>query len=97
MRAQIEHLIRMAGRANVVIQVILRGVGAHEGLTGSFVIADFANAPSIVYLETALTGMVVERPNDVAAVTLAYDTLKAEALPRVASLDFLEEVAKSWT
>jgi transcriptional regulator with XRE-family HTH domain len=97
MRAQVEHLTEMAGRANVVVQVIPRGVGAHEGLTGSFVIADFANAPSIVYLETALTGMVIERPKDVAAVTLAYDTLKAEALPRAASLDFLKEVAKTWT
>ena len=43
-------------------------------------IADFAGAPSIVYLETALTGLVVERPEDVGAVTLAYDTLKTECV-----------------
>jgi hypothetical protein len=72
-------------------------VGAHEGVNGAFVIADFANAPSIVYLETALTGLVVERPEDVAAVTLTYDTLKSEALPRAASLELLREVAKTWT
>jgi hypothetical protein len=81
----------------VVIQVIPGEVGAHEGLAGAFVIADFAKVPSIVYLETALTGLVVERPEDVSAVTLRYETLKTEALPRAASLELLREVAKTWT
>lgn len=87
----------MAARSTVVLQVIPRDVGAHEGLTGSFVIADFADSPSIVYLETALTGMVIERPKDVAEVALTYDTLRTEALPRASSLEFLKEVAKTWT
>jgi transcriptional regulator with XRE-family HTH domain len=97
MRAQLDHLIDMTERPNVIIQTVPSGVGAHEGLTGSFVIADFAGAPSILYLETALTGMVVERPEDVASVILTYDTLKAEAVPRAASLELLREVAKTWT
>src|SRR6266480_2910929 len=93
MQAQVEHLIEMAARANVVIQVIPYSVGAHEGVNGAFVIADFANAPSIVYLETALTGLVVERQEDVAAVRLTYDTLRSEAMSRAASLELLQEVA----
>lgn len=97
MNAQMDHLIEMAARPNVVIQVIPHSIGAHQGLAGAFVIADFANAPSIVYLETALTGLVVERPEDVAAVTLTYETLKTETLPRAASLGLLREVAKTWT
>jgi transcriptional regulator with XRE-family HTH domain len=97
MLAQVEHLIEMAERANIVIQVIPYSVGAYEGVNGAFVIADFASAPSIVYLETALTGLVVERPEDVAAVTLTYDTLKSEAMPRAASVELLREVAKTWT
>jgi len=97
MHAQVEHLAEMAERTNVVVQVIPHSTGAHEGLAGAFVIADFATAPSIVYLETALTGLVVERPEDVSAVTLRYETLKTEALPRAASLELLREVAKTWT
>src|SRR5262249_49177042 len=52
MQAQVEHLVEMAGRPNVIIQVIPAEVGAHQGLVGAFVIADFAAAPRIVYLET---------------------------------------------
>jgi uncharacterized protein DUF5753 len=51
-------------------ELAARIIGVHEGLLGAFVIADFATSPSIVYLETALTGLVVERPEDVSAVTL---------------------------
>jgi hypothetical protein len=97
MSHQVEHLVDMAERPSVVIQVIPSRVGAHEGLAGAFVIADFASSPSIVYLETALTGLVVERPEDVSAVMLRYETLKTEALPRAASLELLREVAKTWT
>jgi hypothetical protein len=67
---------------SILIEVIPLDAGAHEGVNGAFVIAEFADAPSIVYLETALTGPAVERPEDVAAVTLSYETLRAEALSR---------------
>src|SRR6266568_2265640 len=53
MSVQAEHLVEMAARPNVVIQVIPAEVGSHVGLNGAFVIADFAASPSIVYLETA--------------------------------------------
>jgi hypothetical protein len=85
------HLVEMAQRTSILIEVIPLDVGAHEGVNGAFVIADFADAPSIVYLETALTGLVVERPEDVAAVALSYETLRAEALSRSGSLDKLKQ------
>ena len=66
-------------------------------MNGAFVIAEFADSPAVVYLETTLTGVVVERPGDVAALNLIYETLRAEALPRAGSLRKIEEVAKEWT
>ena len=97
MAEQLDHLVEMAQRTSVLIEVVPLDVGAHEGVNGAFVIADFADTPSIVYLETALTGLVVERPEDVAAVTLSYETLRAEALSRSGSLDKLKEVRQTWT
>jgi transcriptional regulator with XRE-family HTH domain len=97
MAQQLDHLMEMAQRPNILIQVISHGAGAHDGVNGAFLIADCKNAPSVVYLETALTGLVVDKPEDVAAVTLIYETLRGEALPRARSLEMLKEVAKSWT
>jgi transcriptional regulator with XRE-family HTH domain len=97
MAKQLDHLVEMAQQPNIMIQVISHEAGAHEGVNGAFIIADCKNAPSVVYLETALTGLVVDKPEDVAAVTLICETLRGEALPRARSLEMLKEVAKSWS
>jgi transcriptional regulator with XRE-family HTH domain len=97
MRHQIEHMIEMTARPNVVVQVISADIGAHDGLNGALIIADFAEAPSIVYLETALTGMIIERREQVDAVKIIYDGLRTEALPRATSVEMLREAEKSWT
>jgi hypothetical protein len=39
----------------------------------------------------------VERAGDVARLTLLYDILKAEALPRQASIDLAREAIDTWT
>lgn len=98
MREQVNHLIAMARRPNIVIQVIPADVGVHEGLRGAgFIIADFDNAPSAAYQDAALRGQTIEAADDVAALMAIWDRLRAEALPRSASLKLIEEVAKTWT
>jgi transcriptional regulator with XRE-family HTH domain len=97
MRHQIEYLAELTERPNVVIQVIAAEVGAHDGVNGSFVIADFAETPSVAYLESALTGWLVERRDQVETVCAIYDGLRSEALPRAASARLVKEAAKLWT
>ena len=50
-------------------------------MSGNFVIADFADGPPCVYQDTAARGQIVEDPDDIAAVTMMWDTLHSEALP----------------
>jgi transcriptional regulator with XRE-family HTH domain len=97
MREQLGRLTEAARRPNVVLQVIPLAVGAHQGMSGNFVIADFAEGPPAVYQDTAARGEIVEDADDVAAVTLMWDTLKSEALARSASVELVEEAAKAWT
>jgi transcriptional regulator with XRE-family HTH domain len=97
MLAQIEHLMNMSERRNVVIQVVRTAVGAHDGVNGAFVIADFSEAQSVAYLETALTGVILEQRDQVAAVRISYDGLRTEALPRVESARLMRDIAKEWT
>lgn len=95
-----EQLARLAGaarRPNVVLQVIPLAAGAHQGMSGNFVIADFADAPPAVYQDTAARGQIIEDADDIAAVTTMWDTLNSEALPRAASVELVKEAAKTWT
>ena len=98
MHEQLNHLLRIAHRPNVVLQVIPASVGVHGGLAGAgFIVADFADAPPVAYQETQVGGQVIEDHDDIAILLAAWDRLRAEALPRAASLDLIEEVASKWT
>ncbi len=94
---QVNRLIEAARLPHIVIEVIPADVGAHEGVTGAFALADFEDAPSVGYQEGAVRGQPVEERKDVASLDLTWDILRGEALPRAASLAALEEAAKSWT
>jgi transcriptional regulator with XRE-family HTH domain len=98
MREQVAHLIEMAQRPHVSVQVISSEVGVHLGLcAGGFAIADFEDAPPVGYQETTCQGQYVDRREDIETLIECWDTVVQEALPRAASQALLEEAAKSWT
>ena len=98
MLEQVNKLIEAAQRPNVVLEVVPSDAGAHEGLYGGgFAIADFKDAPSVAYQESAVQGQIVQDAEDVAALMAKWTTLGTEALPRRASITRLEEAAKRWT
>lgn len=95
---QLWHMAQMADRPKTSVQVIPFEAGARTGLLGHFVIADLGDTSSIVYLETAITGQVVEAPSVVSQASLTFDTLRSEALPRAASKNLIMKVAEDrWT
>jgi transcriptional regulator with XRE-family HTH domain len=97
MLEQVKHLIEAARRPTIAIEIIPATVGAHEGLSGSFILADFDDAPSVGYQDAATGGQFLDDRNEVAALELTWATLRGETLPRKASLAILEEAAKSRT
>ena len=94
MADQLVHLAEMGKRASIKIQVIPAEAGAHMGLLGALAIASLAgNAPGIVYFESPDEGQTTRDPSTVATVTLTFETLRSEALPRGASRDLILKVA----
>ena len=81
-RDQLAHLTTMAGRPNIMIQVLPLAVGAHPATTGEFTILGFPElvAPDVVYLENMTSDLYVEREGEVYRYTLAFDRLRALAL-----------------
>jgi transcriptional regulator with XRE-family HTH domain len=94
---QLMHLVDMATRPKITIQVMPLEVGAHVGLLGAFIIAN-VNGASIVHMESPNQGQTTEVPSVAATVGDVFDTLRAEALPRMASRDLIRRVAEEqWT
>jgi transcriptional regulator with XRE-family HTH domain len=98
MGGQLTHLAYMARRPHVVVQVVPLAAGAHEGMRGgAFVIAEFDEAATIAYQDTAVSGQIIEDASEAGALAHTWDTLRLEALPRAASLTLIEETATQWT
>ncbi|SDZ45490.1 Helix-turn-helix domain-containing protein [Saccharopolyspora shandongensis] len=80
MAEQLRHILKMARRRNVTIQVIPEEVATHPGLEGSFVLLEFPKARSIVHLEQRRLGAFLDEPADVADYKKVLDTLQRVAL-----------------
>jgi transcriptional regulator with XRE-family HTH domain len=97
MREQLGHLMKASQSPKIKVLVVPASAGAHVGLSGAFVIAEFRDAPDVVYLDTAAQGQIADHPDIVKACDQVFDTLRAEALPPRASLDLIAEVTETWT
>jgi hypothetical protein len=97
MRDQLGHLADMAANPRVTVQVLPFGVAAHPGMLGPFLVASFDSDRDSAYLDNALDGQVTERRNQVARITLLYDSLRSVALSPGESTELIMKVAdETW-
>ena len=98
MREALTHLLEMARRPNIVVQVVPLEAGAHEGLRGAgFVIAEFADAPDVAYQDTAVSGQIIEDEDAVKELAHLWDAIQRVTLPETLSLRVIEEAIGRWT
>jgi transcriptional regulator with XRE-family HTH domain len=90
---QLTHLADLADQPKVTVQVVPAEIGAHVGLQGAFAIAS-VDGVDTVYIEGPNQGQTTQTPTLVATVTAYFDTLRAEAFPRVPSRDLIRRVAE---
>ncbi|WP_255404894.1 helix-turn-helix transcriptional regulator [Nocardiopsis sp. JB363] len=93
MREQLQHLLNMATRHNIDLQVLPFDAGPHAATTGSFVIMDFTSDidPSIVYTETAI-GHVISEGSAVAQFVTMFGHVQAAALRASESVSFIRHL-----
>jgi transcriptional regulator with XRE-family HTH domain len=97
MAEQMEHLAGLARRPNVTVQVVPEQASAYAGLSGGFTIATTADGQQAAHLDTGVQGMTVLEPTLVGKAVHMFDMLRADALPRAASLDLITEAVTTWT
>ncbi|MEO3874408.1 helix-turn-helix transcriptional regulator [Nonomuraea sp. B12E4] len=92
MQEQLEHLLVMAERPNISIQVVPLDVGATAGLVGGFAIAQGEGMRDHVHLEDAARGSVSAQDEAVRRVTLKYNEIHKWAHPVHVSKRLIREV-----
>lgn len=92
MKAQLQHLIDIAERPNVTLQILPFSAGAHPATSGSFVILEFSLPDDrIVYLELMYESLYKANEVDVHKYGMAFDDMQKTAMTPSRSLDFIAE------
>jgi transcriptional regulator with XRE-family HTH domain len=98
MRAQLRHLVKLAERPTVDLQVLPTARGAHAGLDGTFTVLDFPlelpGDPGTVYVQTRLKGVYYEEHVEIDEYRQTLTRLQAEALTPAESLLMIARIAE---
>lgn len=94
MRAQYKHLIDLAKRPNVTLQVIVPERGPHQAMTGQFFVLEFDKARPIAYAEVEDGAMYVQHPGQVDTYRESFRSLEDVGLPAEESIRFIADLIK---
>jgi hypothetical protein len=90
MAVQLHHLLDMADRPNVTLQVMPEV--AHASVASEYLIADDA-----VWAESVIAGGVHVTPEILTAVEARFDSLRGECIKVSESLALIERLEKAWS
>ncbi|WP_181188428.1 helix-turn-helix domain-containing protein [Actinopolyspora mortivallis] len=92
---QLEHLLALGERPNVMFQVIPYEAGAHASMASGFTVLSFAEPtdPDVAYMDGLLGGHVIEDNSDVTLLKNLFDELRSSAMPQRESIDLVREIA----
>lgn len=95
MRAQYEHLLKLAERPNVTLQVVVPERGPHQAVTGQFVVLEFDKARPIAYTEVQDGAMYVQHPGEVDTYRESARSVEEVGLPPEESIRFVADLIKT--
>jgi transcriptional regulator with XRE-family HTH domain len=94
LRAQLEHIVNLAGRPNITLQVLRFAAGATLADRGGFAILSFErDEPSLGYVETPAGELFLESPREIGRLNSVFDHLKTLAMSPAESVKFMRERA----
>jgi transcriptional regulator with XRE-family HTH domain len=96
MRAQFDRLTEVLDMPKVRIQIMRFGVGAHPGAFGPFhhFRFGFSELPDIVYTESLVGAVYIDRPDDVVSYLEVLDRMSVQAEPVARTRAILGELRK---
>lgn len=100
MRAQLQHLLDITTKQpNITLQVLPFSNGAATGMAAPFVLLSFPSeltgaVPEAVVIENLMGGLYLEDPDEVGRYNVAYEHLRASALPSDQSINLIRKIMK---
>lgn len=96
MAEQIRHLLQLATRPHVTVQVLPFGRGAHPFLGGSLTLHTLPDGSTIAVVESFDSGEPVESPRRILELTQKFDMARSLALTDDESVDLIRGYMKEY-
>jgi DNA-binding XRE family transcriptional regulator len=93
---QLDNLIELAGRQEIVIQVLRSSAADCAGAAGPMAIFDMPDGYQAVYVEGCKVGRVIETLDEVASLVTMFDLLRASALSPGESLQLIRKIRSEY-
>jgi transcriptional regulator with XRE-family HTH domain len=94
MHDQLIQLAEASRRPNITVQIVPYSAGGHMGLLGACTVAELDGGRSIVNLEDLADGRATDDAATLSLVTLRFNSLRSDALPKGASRELIVRVAE---
>ncbi|TDB86033.1 XRE family transcriptional regulator [Actinomadura sp. KC216] len=91
MRDQLGYLLEVANRKRTQLQIVPFGVGYHVGLTGSFILLSFEDAPDIAYTESSGEGVLLQQRDRVGLQAVRWDLIQGHTLSTEESVAMIQD------
>jgi transcriptional regulator with XRE-family HTH domain len=97
MRAQLRHLIQVAGRPGITVQIMPLRRGGHPAAGGAFTILRFAepDLPDVVYLEQLTSALYLRKRDDIGHYLQVMDRLSTLSEPAERTPWVLQQIMKT--
>ncbi|AEW96744.1 MULTISPECIES: helix-turn-helix domain-containing protein [Streptomycetaceae] len=92
LRGQLEHLLLVCDDPNVEIQVMPTRVSDHACVDGPFTLMTAQGQEQVGYLESQGYGRVIHDQETVRELAVRYGILRAQAMPPLESMQFIEKL-----
>jgi transcriptional regulator with XRE-family HTH domain len=96
MAEQLAHLLDIGGRPTVSVRVVPRSVGAHAGLTCSFVLFSMRDLPTVLYREGGMDDTVDSGVGVAEEYVRRFEHLADVALTQEASADLIDAIREEF-
>ncbi|WP_328917071.1 MULTISPECIES: helix-turn-helix domain-containing protein [unclassified Streptomyces] len=93
---QLEHLLRMAERPNITLQVLPFARGFHPMMGGSLTLLTLRDGSTVALVESFDSGNGVESPKGVLSLVQRFDMARSQALTESESLDLIRHYLKGY-
>jgi hypothetical protein len=86
---QLRHLADIATRPNIILQVLPTDAGLHAGLHGAFVVLEYDEEPSLVWLENQLASVFLEEDEQIDGYLASWSNMISRARTSAESIDLI--------